>query len=139
MSVNPTIIVNRPSDRALAARWVATAAYGTTISFAAAGRSLPQNARLHAMCTDVANQIPWAGKKRSVEAWKDIFTAALLSADHELDVVPGINGGFVLLGLHTSSLKKAQMGELMDLIEAWGAQNGVEFSEPEPADLSRVA
>ncbi len=140
MSANPTIIIRGPADRARAARWASVAQEGVAVSFAAPGRSLPQNKRLHAMCTDVAQQVVWAGKKRNVEAWKDIFTAALLSADHELDIVPGLNGGFVLLGMHTSSLSVARMGELMDFIEAWCTQNNVTLrDDPEqPSDLLRA-
>lgn len=96
-------------------------------------RTLPQNDRLHAMLTDVARQVEWAGAKRSVEAWKDIFTAALRSATHGLDVVPGINGGFVLLGMHTSRMSKQELGDLMTLIEAFAAERGIELREGEDA------
>lgn len=126
-----TVVLNSKQRRERAARWVWSAPGGAIVSFTEPKRTLPQNARLHAMLTDIARQIEWAGKKRTVEAWKDIFTAALLSATHELDVVPGLNGGFVLLGLHTSSLSKAQFQDLFLLVEAFGAEHGVEFSEPE--------
>ena len=130
----PTVVIWSPRERARALSWVQTAPYGTTVVFGRPRRSLPQNARLHAMCTDVACQVEWGGKKRDVEAWKDIFTAALLSAEHELDVVPGINGGFVLLGLHTSGLKKDQMSDLFLLIEAFCAEHGVTLhDQPETA------
>lgn len=94
-------------------------------------RSAEQNDRLHAMLTDVSQQVEWNGSKRDVEAWKDIFTAALRSANHNLDVVPGLYGGFVLLGMHTSSMTVAELGDLMTLIEAWGAENGVVFRDQE--------
>lgn len=133
MSTWPTIIIGSDTDRKLAAEWVERAPWNTIVSFRKPRRSVPQNARLHAMITDVARQVEWAGAKRDVEAWKDIFTAALRSANHGLDVVPGINGGFVLLGMHTSAMTKEEAGDLMTLIEAWGAENGVEFSEPAEA------
>jgi hypothetical protein len=127
----PTIILGSQTDRQRAADWVARAPQNTIVSFRKPRRSLPQNARLHAMITDVACQVEWAGAKRDVEAWKDIFTAALRSASHGLDVVPGINGGFVLLGMHTSAMSKEEVGDLMALIEAFGAERGVVFSEPQ--------
>jgi hypothetical protein len=86
------------------------------------------------MITDISRQVEWppgSKTKRTVEAWKDIFTAALRSANHGLDVVPGLNGGFVLLGMHTSRMSVAEVNELMTMIEAWCAQNGVELRDPD--------
>lgn len=128
----PTVILSNTRRREQAHRLVASAPAGSVVEITPPGRTLPQNARLHAMITDVARQVEWpigSGTKRTVEAWKDIFTAALRSANHGLDVVPGLNGGFVLLGMHTSRMTKAELGELMDLIEAFGAQHGVIFHD----------
>ena len=89
-------------------------------------RSSEQNARMWAMLEDVARQVVWHGCKLLKEDWKHIFSAAL----KQQDAVPGINGGFVVLGQSTSKMTVAQMGELMELIEAFGAQNDVHFSAP---------
>lgn len=128
MAAPVTIFLHDAGSRRLAGNWIASAPDGSCVALRPPGRSIPQNARLHAMCTDVARQVEWAGKKRNVEAWKDIFAAALLSATHELDVVPGLNGGFVLLGLHTSEMTVEQCGNMMTIIEAWCAENGVTLS-----------
>lgn len=128
-----TVILSGQVRREQAHRMVAQAPAGSVVEISLPTRTLPQNARLHAMITDVARQVEWAGAKRNVEAWKDIFTAALRSANHGLDVVPGINGGFVLLGMHTSRMTKAELGDLMTLIEAFGAEHGVEFTEGDRA------
>ena len=90
-------------------------------------RTLAQNARLWAMLTDVAKQVNWYGRKLSQEEWKHVFTASL----SKQDVVPGIDGGFVVLGKSTSKMTKPEMSELQDLIEAFGAQQGVRFTAPE--------
>jgi hypothetical protein len=124
-----TIILSGKNRKDQAHNLIARAPMGSVVEIHPAQRTLPQNARLHAMITDVARQVPWAGAKRNVEAWKDIFTAALRSANHGLDVVPGINGGFVLLGMHTSRMTKAELGDLMTLVEAFGAEHGVKFDE----------
>lgn len=132
MTAAPTIILGGDRSRHQAGAWVKHAALGTVVTFNKPRRSISQNARLHAMLTDVARQAEWplgSGIKRTVEAWKDIFTAALRSANHGLDVVPGINGGFVLLGMHTSQMTVAEAGDLMELISAWCAENGVTLSE----------
>jgi hypothetical protein len=91
-------------------------------------RSLAQNARLWAMLTDISEQVEWYGRKLSAEDWKHVFTAALTKQD----VVPGIDGGFVVLGKATSKMTKAEMGELQELMEAFGAERGVRFSAVEP-------
>jgi hypothetical protein len=93
-------------------------------------RTLAQNARLWAMLTDVSKQVDWYGRKLSQEEWKHVFTASLAKQD----VVPGIDGGFVVLGKSTSKMTKPEMSELQQLIEAFGAQQGVRFTAPEYVD-----
>jgi len=129
MSAPPTVILSGQVRREQAHRLVASAPAGSVVKIEPPRRTLPQNDRLHAMITDVARQVEWAGAKRTVEAWKDIFTAALRSSTHGLDVVPGINGGFVLLGMHTSRMSRAEAGDLMELIAAFGAEHGVIFHD----------
>ncbi len=87
-------------------------------------RSLQQNARLWAMLTDISEQVEWYGRKLSPENWKHVFTAAL----KKQDVVPGLDGGFVVLGLSTSKMTVAEMADLQTLMEAFGAEKGVKFS-----------
>lgn len=129
MSAPVTIILSGEVRRILAHRAVNAAPAGSIVTIDKPKRTLPQNDRLHAMLSDVSRQIEWHGAKRNVEAWKDIFTAALRSATHGLDVVPGINGGFVLLGMHTSNMNKQEMADLITLIEAFGAEHGVVFQD----------
>lgn len=90
-------------------------------------RSSAQNRRLWAMLTDISNQVDWYGRKLSQEDWKHIFTAAL----SKQDVVPGIDGGFVVLGKSTSKMTKGEMAELQTLMEAFGAEKGVKFTAQE--------
>lgn len=89
-------------------------------------RSLDQNALLWAVLTDVSRQVEWHGHRLTKENWKDIFTAAL----KRQQVVPGIDGGFVVLGTSTSRMSKQEFSELIELIYAFGAEHGVEWSEP---------
>lgn len=90
-------------------------------------RSLNQNARLWAMLTDISKQVNWHGRKLTQEDWKHIFTAAL----SKQDVVPGIHGGFVVLGKSTSKMTRAEMCDLQTLMEAFGAEYGVKFTAQE--------
>lgn len=90
-------------------------------------RSTEQNARMWALLTDVSRQVDWYGQKLTPDEWKDVFSASL----KKQKAVPGLDGGFVILGQRTSKMSIREMGELMELIEAFGADKGVRFSAPE--------
>jgi hypothetical protein len=90
-------------------------------------RSTEQNAKLWAMLGEVSKQVDWYSQRLTPEEWKHVFSASL----KKQRVVPGLDGGFVVLGLSTSRMSKAELSELIELIMAFGAERGVEFREPE--------
>lgn len=90
-------------------------------------RTFAQNRRLWAMLTDISRQVDWHGRKLTQEEWKHVFTAALTKQE----VVPGIDGGFVVLGKSTSKMTKGEMVELQELMEAFGAEHDVRFTAME--------
>lgn len=119
------IVVRSNRDRERAASWSMNAPAGCRIEFKLAKRSLPQNDRMWAMLTDVAQQVPWHGIKLAPDDWKLIFLDAL---KREVRMVPNIDGnGFVNLGRSSSDLSKGEMSDLMELISAFGAQHAVKF------------
>lgn len=125
------LILAYKADRERAKRWIDTAPVNARLELKAPKRSIPQNDRMWAMLTDVARQVEWHGIKLSPDDWKLIFLDGL---KQELRLVPNITGtGFVNLGRSSSDLSKEEMGDLMTLIEAFGAQHGVVFSEPNHA------
>ena len=86
-------------------------------------RSLEQNRLMWANLEDIAQQVVWYGQKLHKEEWKDVLTAALKSQK----VVPGLEGGFVVIGARTSKMTVAEMNELIELSTAFGTQQGVKF------------
>jgi hypothetical protein len=96
-------------------------------------RSLDQNAKLHAMLTDLARQVEWPvdGKvqKLTKYEWKDVMTAALKK---EQRVAAGVDGGFVILGQRTSTMGKREFSDLVEIIYAFGSARDVVWSEPHP-------
>ena len=78
-----------------------------------------------ALLTEVSNQVVWYGQKLRPYEWKDVLTASL----KKQRAVPGIDGGFVILGARTSRMTKAEMSELVELIYAFGTQQGVTFKD----------
>ncbi|MBB6579612.1 hypothetical protein HNP33_003726 [Comamonas odontotermitis] len=93
-------------------------------------RSDAQNRRLWAMLRDISQQVDWYGQKLTDEEWKDVFTASL----KKQKAVPGLDGGFVICGQRTSKMTKAEMAELQTLMEAFGAERGVNFKAMEGWD-----
>lgn len=93
-------------------------------------RSLEQNSRMWAMLTEVSRQVDWYGRKLTPEEWKHVFSASL----KKQDVVPGLDGGFVVLGLSTSQMSIREMSDLIELMSAFGAEKGVRFTAPEYAE-----
>ena len=86
-------------------------------------RSLEQNRMMWANLEDIAQQVVWHGVKLTKDEWKDVLTAALKIQK----VVPGIEGGFVVLGARTSKMTVPEMTELIELSTAFGTQQGVKF------------
>lgn len=125
MAATPTLILNGTAARERAKRWIDRAPHNTAVSFKASKRSLPQNALMWARLTEVSQQIEWHGTKLTPDDWKDVFTAALKRSR----VVPGLDGGFVVLGQRTSDMTKDEMGQLLDLIDAFAAERGVIFED----------
>ncbi len=119
-------------ERKRVARLVYDSPLMSRVELKAPARSLDQNSLLWQRLTEVSTHVVWHGQKLDPTDWKDMFTASLRKAR----VVPGIDpGSFVLLGLHTSDMSKAEMTMLLDLIDAFGAEHGVVFRDTvmEPA------
>jgi hypothetical protein len=88
-------------------------------------RTLDQNALLWPLLTEVSRQVDWYGQKLTEDEWKDVFTAGL----RKQKAVPGIDGGFVMVGSKTSRMNKREFSDLVELIYAFGAERGVKFQE----------
>ena len=86
-------------------------------------RSLKQNSLMWANLEDIAQQVVWYGQKLDKWEWKHVLTAGL----KKQKIVPGIEGGFVVIGARTSKMSIAEMNELIELSTMFGAQQGVKF------------
>jgi hypothetical protein len=117
-STRAVVTINGPDDRDQVARWAKNVDLGTVVEFRKKTRSVEQNAKLHAMLAEVADQVVWYGQKLKVEDWKNMFSASLRKAQ----VVPGIDPGTVVpLGIHTSTMTIDEMSNMIELIYAFGA------------------
>lgn len=93
-------------------------------------RTLDQNAKLWPMLTDISRQKRWVKDGQpchlSPHEWKDLFTAAL----RKQSMAPGIEGGMVVLGLHTSRMTKRAFSDLIEFMYAQGSEWDIAWSEP---------
>jgi len=111
--------------RRLAAEFCMTAPEGWICKISEPTRNLEQNAKMWALLTEVSEQVNWYGQKLTQEEWKDVFSASL----KQQKVVPGLDGGFVVCGQRTSQMTKKEFSDLIELIQAFGAERGVVFED----------
>lgn len=92
-----------------------------------AARTAEQNAKFHAMCRDFAKQMSWGGNLWNEEQWKRIF----LAAKFEQAIVPNpFTHGLVIVNKKRSrDTAIEEMAELLGEMEAFGNENGIDWSE----------
>lgn len=111
--------------RLRAAMAVEAAPQGWSVTIKPPTRSLEANAKLHAELAEIAEHVEWAGKKRDIEVWKRLITAAWLRARGEsIEILPALDGhGVDVVFRRTSTLTVAEMSELLEFLMAWKAEN----------------
>lgn len=87
-------------------------------------RSLQANALLWVRLGEISQQVIWHGHKLTTDEWKEVLSAGL----KQQRVLPGIEGGFVVIGARTSKMSIKELNALIELCHAFGAQQGVKFS-----------
>ena len=119
--------IHSSNDRDRVARILSAAPIGSRVEIKAAKRTLPQNDRMWAMLTDIAQRLPWHGQTLRPDDWKLIFLDAL---KRETITVPNIDGtGFVNIGQSSSDLTKSEMSDVIELMHEFGAKHGVIFHD----------
>ncbi len=110
-----------------AARACLSAPDGYVVALEPPRRNTVQNALLWVFLADLEAQLTWHGIKLTAEEWKDLLSAGLVKSR----VVPNIDGtGFVILGQRTSKMTKSDFADLVTLVQAFGDERGVKWSEP---------
>lgn len=120
-----TVILRGEAQRQLAKRLIAAAPVDAVVTIKAPTRSLDQNAKMWAMISDVSRAKP-EGRTLTPELWKSLFMQA---CGHEVQFLNGLDGMPFPVGFRTSRLNKAQFGDLLEFIAAYGAQHGVVWSD----------
>lgn len=129
MSDKQLYVLASDGPRARAVRAVQEAPAGQVVTIRPATRSLEQSAKFHAMCGDLAKQLPYAGKLRTLEQWKQLIVSAHSVATKEpTDIVPGIEGEFLNLRESTAKMSIGRMASLIEYAYAYGAMKNVRWS-----------
>lgn len=94
-------------------------------------RSTEQNAKLHAMLTDISGQVEHAGRKWNVLIWKRLLTAAWLREEGEApQLIPAVDGnGFDVIYERTSKLGVKKCASLIDWVQAFGDEHRVRWTQ----------
>jgi len=136
-----TIIIKEDRDRRFALDAVRRARFGMQVKISKPKRTPEQNTLLHACITDISKQVVWPrpprndGELQSVEWWKRRCTLAWLKENKDnAEIVEGLeeDGTFGILLPHTSDLDIPQCASMIEWVFAFGAQNGVVFTEKKP-------
>ena len=120
-------IISSYANLVAAFQWIKSIGFGKpyVIEIKPFTRTVAQNDLMWALLGELSQQVVWHGQKLTPDNWKDVLTAAL----KRQAVVPGIDGGFVVLGQRTSKMTVKEMNEVIELAYAFGAQNGVKFKD----------
>lgn len=95
-------------------------------------RSDDQNAKYHAMLSEIAVQAQHLGAKWDAESWKRflVYEFCKQLSLPQGQIVPSLDGtGIVQLGLQTRDFSKERAAEFITFLEAWGAENGIIYKD----------
>lgn len=97
---------------------------GTVVTFSEPKRSGDQNAKFHAICSDLARaRVQWMGKPRTAAQWKVLLVSGhAVATKEEAEIVPGLEGEFVNLRESTAAMSKRRSSSLIEYAQAFAAQ-----------------
>lgn len=128
------LINDRVRQNAIAA--IMNADEGSAVSVGPKTRSGDQNAKFHAICTDIAkSQMTWGGKRRDAEAWKVLLVSAHTVATKDdpgapsPEIVPGLEGEFVNIRESTARMSVGRAASLITYAIAFCDTNGIHLTE----------
>lgn len=117
-------------------------------------RTLEQNSKLHAMLSDVARQAKHLNQVLEVDDWKRLavhqFRVDCIVNDmprladywkrNSFRLIPSLDGrSLVSLGTQTRDMPKYVVAGLIEWLYHYGAENNIEWSEPEEQFDERYA
>lgn len=132
-----TFVMAHAEARRRAVTAVENAPEGHVVTIAEPTKRREQEEKYHAMIGDIASQWKFMGQRVDKDDAKrllvDAFAKAMRDAGtplhHDGRVVPSLDGERVVqLGIQTSKFYKAEASEFIEFLSAWGAENGIVWS-----------
>jgi len=123
-----TVRLIGPSQKAYAHRLIESAPADFIMKLAKETRSDRQNRKLWPMIDDLHRQVP----EMALYSADDIKLRFLNALGMEMRFLPALEGaGMFPVGQRSSLLTKDQFGGLLELLDAYGAKHGVQWSNPQ--------
>lgn len=118
------IALTSPRNRALAKQGIDRAPEGYVCELREAKRSDEQNRALWGLLNQIQRQRPTHhGVRMTADLWKTVFMDAL---GMEMRMLPRLDGdGYFPTGHSTSNLTKGEFSNLLELMLAWCAREGL--------------
>lgn len=118
--------------RARAIQAVRSAPDGFVVEIREAKRTIDQNNKFHAVCSDVAKQAKWANRPMTPLQWKTLFVSGhAVATEIPALIVPGLEGEWVNVRESTAQMGVKRMNSLLDYVICWCAENDVRLSTRE--------
>lgn len=91
-------------------------------------RNGDQNAKFHALCSDIARSgFQWMGKPRTADEWKVLLVSGhAVATKLGAEIVPGLEGEFVNIRESTARMTKSRASSLIEYTIAWMEQHEIE-------------
>lgn len=120
---------NRPDIRQRAQEMCRTVPDGWMVTFRESTRTLKQNAKFHAICSDIAKSgLNWAGKPRTAAQWKVLLVSGHAIATGEgAEIVPGIESEWINIRESTALMSKKRGASLIEYCLCFCAENHIKI------------
>jgi hypothetical protein len=122
-----TIRLTGPRQREEAKRQIDAAPDGWVCKLGEETRRDAQNKMLWACLADISKAMP-LGRRHTPDEWKILFMNA---CGWEVQFIEGLDGRPFPQGFRSSRMTVKQMADLITYILAFGAENGVRWSDPQ--------
>ena len=103
-----------------------------SLEIKAVNKSREQEEKYHAMIGDIAKQASHLGSKWDAESWKRLLVDQFLRENgmYNGKILQNLDGtGIVQLGFQTRNFTKEQASDFVEWLHAWGAENGITYTE----------
>ncbi len=119
--------LNHSTARNAAMHTIAHSPEGWKVTIEPPKRTGEQNAKFHALCSDIAKSgFPWMGKQRTALEWKVLLVSGhAVATKRESEIVPGLEGEFVNIRESTASMGKKRGSSLIEYALAFCGLNGI--------------